>query len=133
MPDSEVFDVLIIGGGFAGLTAAATLARQLHTAAIFDSGIYRNARSDSLRVMPTWDGQDPESFRAAARAELEKYDSIRFVRTEIKGVVKGEKGMFEASDAAGQTWQGRKLILASGVCEIYPAIPGYEECWARGM
>ncbi|RYP43675.1 hypothetical protein DL768_009793 [Monosporascus sp. mg162] len=71
MAESELFDVLIVSGGFSGLAAAVTLARQLHTAVVFDSGSYRNARSRHMHLMPAWDHQDPERFRASARADLE--------------------------------------------------------------
>jgi thioredoxin reductase len=133
MTAHDLLEVLIIGGGFAGLTAAVTLARQLHTVAIFDSGSYRNARSTHLHVMPTWDHQDPERFRAAARADLAKYESIQLHSVEIKSIAKAAEGGFEATDANGRKWRGRKVILASGVEEIFPDIPGYEDCWAYAM
>ncbi|KAL9084052.1 MAG: hypothetical protein Q9165_008253 [Trypethelium subeluteriae] len=124
--DDAVYDVLIIGGSFSGLTAALTLARQLHTAVVFDSESYRNARSKHLHVMPAWDYQDPETFRAAARRDLNHYDTIQFRRKTIKSVAKGDNGLFEATDTDGGLWHGRKVILASGVQELYPGIPGYE-------
>lgn len=133
MADTKVFDVLIVGGGFAGLSAAGTLARQLHTIVVFDSGSYRNARSKHLHMMPTWDHQDPESFRAATRADLERYDTVELCKTEIDTIAKGNDAVFEAKDSSGRRWRGRKVILANGVGEQFPALPGYDECWARAM
>ncbi|KAI1421999.1 thioredoxin reductase glit [Xylaria sp. FL1777] len=133
MPESLVFEVLIIGGSFSGLSAAVTLARQLHTVAIFDSGSYRNARSKHIHVMPTWDHKDPEEFRAAARLDLERYDTIQLHRVEIMKISKNADGLFEATDHNDRQWLGRKVILASGVQENYPDVRGYEECWARGI
>lgn len=133
MADTKVFDVLIVGGGFAGLSAAGTLARQLHTVVVFDSGSYRNARSKHLHMMPTWDRQDPESFRAATRADLERYDTVELCKTEIDTIAKGNDALFEAKDLSGGRWRGRKVILANGVGEQFPALPGYDECWARAM
>lgn len=131
----DLVDVLIIGGGFSGLSAAATLARQLHTVVLFDSGIYRNARSSKLHVVPTWDGQDPDRFRAIARDELAKYGTVQvYQHTEITKVTKTGKNIFEAhNEACGRSWRGRKVILATGVHEKFPSIPGYDDCWARGM
>ncbi|KAI0401589.1 FAD/NAD(P)-binding domain-containing protein [Xylaria palmicola] len=133
MADKLILDVLVIGGSFAGLTAALTLARQLHTVAVFDSGSYRNARSKHMHIMPAWDHKDPEEFRAAGRIDLEKYESVQFHKTEIVKVAKAEDGVFMVTDDAGAQWLGRKVILASGVEENFPDVPGYDECWARGM
>jgi thioredoxin reductase len=52
-------DVLIIGGGPAGLAVATGLARQLYTAVVFDSGVYRNARTQHMHNVPTWDHRNP--------------------------------------------------------------------------
>ncbi|KAI3326347.1 FAD/NAD(P)-binding domain-containing protein [Xylariaceae sp. AK1471] len=133
MADKPVLDVLIIGGGFAGLAAANTLARQLHTVAVFDSESYRNARSKHMHVMPAWDHKDPEEFRAAARKDLERYNTVQFHRVEILKLAKTEYSVFEATDDTGTHWFGRKVILASGVQENFPDVLGYEECWARGI
>lgn len=133
MSDGNLFDVIIVGGSFSGLSAANTLARQLHAVLVFDSQSYRNARSKHLHLLPTWDHQGPDQFRAGARADLEKYESIKVRYSEVKSVKRESESLFEATDAEGNKWRGRKLILASGVEEIFPAIKGYEECWAYCM
>jgi len=63
-------DILIIGGGPAGLTSALTLVRQLYTVVLFDSGSYRNGSAVHMHTIPTWDHKDPKEFRAAARKDL---------------------------------------------------------------
>lgn len=133
MSRPAIVDVLIIGGGPAGLIAVLALARQLYTAIIFDSGSYRNARSEHMHMLPSRDHQDPAQFRAEARNDLKRYDTIQLRETEIQSIVKGEDGVFVATDGAGGCWRGYKVILASGVQDIYPEVPGYDECWARGM
>jgi hypothetical protein len=70
MSKSQTFDALIICGGPAGLPAAYGLARLLHSVVLFDSGVYRNARSSHMHVVPTWDHRDSKDFRAAARKDL---------------------------------------------------------------
>jgi thioredoxin reductase len=129
-----LLDVLIIGGGPAGLSAATALARQLYTAVVFDSGVYRNARATHMHAVPTWDHRDPADFRAAARADLlARYDTIRFEQTSVSAVRRTDDGRFEATDANGIAWRGRKLVLATGVRDVYPDIPGYDDLWGRGL
>ncbi|PWI69328.1 hypothetical protein PCL_00975 [Purpureocillium lilacinum] len=127
-------DVLIIGGGPGGLAVATGLARQLYTAVVFDSGVYRNARTKHMHNVPTWDHRDPADFRAKARADiLARYDTIQFEETKVESVRRTDNGRFEATDAKGTTWSGKKIVLASGVRDIYPDIPGYDDVWGRGV
>ena len=127
-------DVLIIGGGPAGLTAALTVARQLHSAVVFDSGKYRNGESAWMHTVLTWDHKDPKEFREAGRKNiLSGYQSVQFQDVEIESVNKTEKGFLEAIDKNSKKWVGKKLILATGVQDLYPDIDGYAECWVKGM
>lgn len=129
-----LLDVLIIGGGPAGLSVATGLARQLYTAVVFDSGVYRNARTKHMHNVPTWDHRDPADFRAAARRDiLARYDTVQFQEAKIETVRRTEDGRFEATDAKGTTWLGKKLVLASGMRDVYPDIPGYDDVWGRGV
>jgi gliotoxin/aspirochlorine biosynthesis thioredoxin reductase len=131
---TPLFDVLIVGGGPGGLSVATGLARQLYTAVVFDSGVYRNARAQHMHNFATWDHRSPAEFRAKAREDLlARYDTIRFVNTRIDGVAKTTKGLFRATDSTGKVWEGRKLVLATGVRDIPPEIEGYEDCWGTSM
>lgn len=128
-----IVDALIIGGGPAGLTTALTLARQVHTSIVFDDNNYRNKRTGHMHMVLTVDSESPVAFREKARQNImSQYDTVTFEDTTITSVKKIDGG-FEAQNASGQTWQGKKVVLATGVADIYPDIDGYEECWARGM
>ena len=134
MAANPLLDVLIIGGGPAGLSAATGLARQLYTAVVFDSGVYRNQLAKHMHNVLTWDHQNPADFRKKGREDiLKRYATISFQDTEVKSVAKSVKGHFELEDAQGKTWKGRKLVLATGVKDVFPDIEGYGNCWARGM
>jgi len=127
-------DVLIIGGGPAGLTAVLALARQRHTAVVFDSGVYRNAAATHFHTVITWDHKSPTDFRAAARENIASgYETVTFRDVGVETLRKTADGSFEATDNEGKLWMGKKLILATGVRDIYPDIQGYDECWVTGM
>ncbi|KAF1735281.1 putative thioredoxin reductase [Beauveria bassiana] len=127
-------DALIIGAGPAGLAAALALARQLHTAVVFDSSLFRNARSTHMHTIPTWDHKDPAAFRGATRKEiLERYKTISFVDCEIAQVEKTSAGDFAATAADGTRFTGRRVLLASGVTDLPLDIKGYDECWGRSI
>ena len=127
-------DVLIIGGGPAGLSAATGLARQLYTAVVFDSGVYRNNLAYAMHNVLTWDHQSPAAFRQKGRDDLlKRYTTISFQDTEVKSVAKTPNGLFEARDIEGKLWIGRKLLIATGVRDVFPDIEGYGDCWAKGM
>ncbi|SPO06241.1 related to thioredoxin reductase [Cephalotrichum gorgonifer] len=130
---TPLLDVLIVGGGPAGLSLAGALARQLYTAVVFDNGTYRNARATHMHNVLGWDHQSPEAFRAKGREDiLSRYETITVESTTIQQVRKIDAG-FEATNDKGQTWTGRKLALATGVRDTFPDIPGFADCWGRGI
>lgn len=131
---TTLLDVLVIGGGPAGLSVATGLARQLYTAAVFDSGVYRNERAAEMHNFVTWDHRRPAEFREKARDDLlARYQTIQFENKTIESVQKTSNGYFQATDASGQVWTGRRLVLATGVRDLVPDIDGYDDCWGKGM
>lgn len=130
---SKIYDILIIGGGPAGLSTASSIVRQNHSTLILDSQTYRNAKSDHMHTIPTWDHKSPAEFRAAATQEFERYGTVTVENAEVKSARKMEDGSFEVNGIKGEVWQGRKVVLATGMDDEFPDIAGYEECWISGM
>lgn len=134
MSSTSVYDVLVIGGGPSGLSAALTLARALHSVVVFDSGIYRNERAPFMHTMPTWDHRSPAEYRAAARQELlTRYNTVSFQDAKVSNITKNEAGVFEASTGSTELWRSKVIILATGCRDLYPDLDGYNECWVKGM
>ncbi|OAA72306.1 thioredoxin reductase GliT [Cordyceps fumosorosea ARSEF 2679] len=137
----HVYDVLIIGGGPAGLSMATTLARQAFSALVLDSGAYRNARAAHMHNVPGFDHAPPAAFRAKVRADLEaRYPSIAFrdgtaiVEVRRATAAAAAAAGFEAEDAEGNVYYGRKLGLATGVRDkVEEQVEGYADCWGRGI
>ncbi|KAI0860752.1 FAD/NAD(P)-binding domain-containing protein [Xylaria cubensis] len=131
---SKIVDVLIIGGGPAGLAVAGGLARQLHTAIVFSSGSFRNGAVQHMHNVPGWDHRNPADFRAKSKTDiLSRYSTIQFRDVSITDVKKLESGRFEVVDDAGDKYEGRKIVIASGIRDIMPGIPGYSELWGKGI
>lgn len=81
-----------------------------------------------------WDHRPPAEFRKAAREDIQRrYSTIQFEDSIIESVKKTDLGQFQVIDVNGRSWLGRKLVLATGVRDIAPDIPGYSECWANGI
>lgn len=126
-------DIIIIGGGPAGLSAATSTVRQSHSTLILDSGKYRNDGSSYMHTVPTWDHRNPSEFREAARKDYDRYGTVKVENAEVASVKSTADGLFEATGTEGQVWIGRKLVLATGVVDNFPDIEGYADCWISGM
>lgn len=129
----DQYDVLIIGAGPAGLSAAMTLGRMLRTALVCDNGQPRNVASAHLNNFPTRDGIDPARWREEARENLEKYATVEFFVGTVASVGKTAGRGFRAELSSGATVRFRKVILADGINDRLPPIPGFRELWGKSV
>jgi thioredoxin reductase len=116
-------DVLIVGGGPAGLSAALLLGRCLRQVLICDAGIPRNRASPAIHGLLGHEGTAPLEFLAMARAELGKYPAVRFRATRVSHV-RSVGDDFAYSCADGTRGTASKVLLASGIVDELPAIDG---------
>ncbi|MET0571328.1 MAG: NAD(P)/FAD-dependent oxidoreductase [Pedobacter agri] len=128
MKDKENFDVIIIGGSYAGLSAAMALGRALRNVLIIDSGLPCNRQTPHSHNFLTQDGEKPAVIADKAKREVLKYDTVKIVSDLAISGTKTDKG-FEISTQSGQMFSAKKLIFATGLKDKLPDIKGFSECW----
>jgi thioredoxin reductase len=119
-------DVVVIGGGAAGLSAALVLGRARRRVVVVDAGAPRNAPAARMHGFLSRDGMAPAELLASGRAELRGYD-VDLVEDEVAQV----DGAFTLRLASGRVLQARRVLLATGAVDELPDIPGARERWGR--
>lgn len=122
------YDVVIIGGSYAGLSAAMALGRSLRDVLVIDSGQPCNRQTPHSHNFLTQDGETPAEISALARQQVEQYHSVQFMNGLASAGRKIEEG-FEIDTRDGKTFRAKKLIIATGVRDLMPDIKGFAECW----
>jgi thioredoxin reductase len=132
VPAPSRYDVIIVGGGPAGLNAALILGRCRRRVLLVDSGKPRNAVSRGVNGFLTRDGERPSELRRIARTELARYPTVEMRDGEIcEATTSG--GGFELREAGGARLSSRKLLLATGLLDDLPEIPGFGELYGNGV
>lgn len=126
-----MYDALVIGGGPAGLQAALTLGRMHRPTLLLDSGTYRNAPVDAMHNIVTNDGRDPAEFRAIVRGEIAAYDAVEVRDVAASSVGRRDDGTFATSLVDGTVVESRTVVLATGLRDVMPDVPGFAEQWGR--
>lgn len=128
MTHTSFFDVIIIGGSYSGLAAAMSLGRSLRQVLVIDSGKPGNAQTPHSHNFLTRDGETPQAIASIAREQVEHYKTIQFYSGLAIRARKTDSG-FEVSTENGEVFSSKKLLFATGVRDIFPAIPGFSESW----
>ncbi|TDW99368.1 NAD(P)/FAD-dependent oxidoreductase [Dinghuibacter silviterrae] len=122
------FDVIIVGGSYAGLAAAMALGRALRTVLVIDSGLPCNRQTPYSHNFLTRDGSTPRELAAIGRQQVGRYNTVDFIDdVALRGFKKD--GGFEILTASGQTFYGLRLVFATGIRDRLPLLEGLSECW----
>jgi thioredoxin reductase len=128
MADTKNFEVIIIGGSYAGLSAAMALGRSLRSVLIIDSGIRCNRQTPHSHNFLTQDGEEPGAIAEKAKTEVLEYDTVELVNDLAVSGARTEMG-FKITTETGKQFSAKKLIFASGIKDIMPEIKGFAACW----
>ena len=129
MTPAQSVDVAIIGGSFAGLSAALQLGRASRTAVVIDAGAPRNAVSSAAYGVPGWDGTPPAAILDRIRTDALAYPTIILLHGRAETVRKAPDGRFVVTLADGSVVTAARVILAYGMLDHLPAVPGLAEGW----
>lgn len=128
MTGNKNFEVIIIGGSYAGLSAAMALGRSLRNVLIIDSGKPCNRQTPHSHNFITQDGIKPNLLSGKAKEQVLKYETMKFLNDLAISGKKTEDG-FIITTKTGATFLTKKLIFATGIKDIIPEIKGFSDCW----
>jgi thioredoxin reductase len=126
------FDVVVIGGGAAGLSAALVLARARRRVLVVDAGVPRNAPATHMHGFLSRDGLPPAELLAAGRREVKGYGGD-IVEGTVRELVPDGRSGFWALLAGGERISTRRLVVTTGLRDELPDIPGLRDRWARDV
>ncbi len=127
-----VQDVVIIGGSFAGLSAAMPLVRAQRRVLMIDHNRPRNRFAKASHGIACLDGMSPSEIRSRALAQLQRYPSFELIDDTVSNI-DGVAGAFNVATEARKTFASKRLIIAAGITDILPNIPGLEPHWGKSV
>lgn len=128
MQKQELYDVIIIGGSYAGLSAAMSLGRSLRKVLVIDSGNPCNKATPYAHNFITNDGLTPQQLHDKAKQQVLAYPTVHFIDSLATDVIPKENS-FDVVTVNNQTFSSKKIVFATGVTDTIPHITGFEECW----
>lgn len=121
-------DTIIIGGSYAGLSAALSLGRLSKKVMIIDAGNPCNQTTPISYNFLTQNGSSPREILQIAKRQVLAYPTVNFRNDEVMDL-QGEDGNFEIQTKTGQTFSAKKILFATGVRDLLPTTAGYSDCW----
>lgn len=133
MTNDAMYDVIIVGAGPAGLSAALILGRSCRRVLVCDTGKPRNAASRAMHGYLTRDGIPPREILGIAREQLRQYDTVEIRDVGVADAGCRSDARFHVALADGSQHESRKLLIATGVVDNVPDIPGFREFYGLGV
>ena len=127
-----MYDVIVIGAGPAGLSAALMLGRSRRRVLVCDTGKPRNAASRAMHGFLSRDGMPPREFLKISREQLARYETVELRDIEVTSA-ECRDSLFHVTLADGSELQCRKLLIATGVVDHLPEIPGFRELYGTSV
>src|SRR6187402_1254032 len=125
------YDCIIAGGSFAGLSAALSLGRAVRKVLIIDNDTPCNKEVQASYNFLGQDGKSPRRLRDDAREELSRYNTVQsMMQTVVTNITRNKNG-FSVHVNTGEQFTCSKVLLATGVQDVLPEIPGFAECWGN--
>ncbi|MDQ0429862.1 thioredoxin reductase [Planomicrobium stackebrandtii] len=128
-----IYDCAIIGGGPAGLNAALVLGRSRRKTVLFDDDNGRNLVTRKSHGFITRDGIEPEELKRLGREEIAKYDCVDMKKQRIISVKRISEAHYELATESGDVFHSIKIIIAAGLKEQLPNIPGIEKFYGTSL
>lgn len=128
MTNENNFEVIIVGGSYAGLSAAMALGRSMRKVLIIDSGLPCNRQTPHSHNFITQDGEKPSVIAENAKRQVLRYPTVKFVNALAVSGKKNEND-FEIITETDEKFLAKKLIFATGIKDTMPSTKGFSECW----
>lgn len=128
----NVFDVVVVGGSYAGLSAALALGRALRKVLIVDAGKPCNRFAPHSQNFLTHDGSVPAEIAALGRTQVLAYPTVHLIEGVVETVEKVD-GVFKGKLEGGTSFGAKKVIFATGIKDEMPKIPGFKEAWGKSI
>lgn len=129
--EQKLYDVLIVGGSYAGLQAAMTLGRCMREVLVIDNDKSANRFAPQAHNLIGYDDTEPDKIRRWAKEQVLNYPTIHMHKGTLTSVQVQKDGTITAADEQGNDYTAKKLLLATGLKDVLPDITGFEECWGK--
>ncbi|WP_121966558.1 NAD(P)/FAD-dependent oxidoreductase [Myroides sp. N17-2] len=131
--EQELFDVIIVGGSYSGLSAALALGRSLRRVLILDSNEPCNRMATHSHNFLTQDGNPPGGIGKLGKEQVEKYETVFFHLTKVNSVEKQENQTFTVTTDQNKNYASKYVLFATGMKDEMLPIKGYEACWGKSI